>query len=77
MTSFSMVDVCCREINFFPCPLPFSAIEAIQSKQETFYTGVEVGINTQVQLKELESGWGFSLVVEQTLSLILNPRREN
>lgn len=72
MTSFSMVDVCCLRINFFPCLFAFfSAIEAIQSKQETFYTGVEVGINTQVQLKELESGWRFSFVVEQALGLIL------
>lgn len=72
MTSFSMVDVCCLGINFFPCLFAFfSAIEAIQSKQASVYTGVEVGINTQVQLKELESGWRFSFVVEEALGLIL------
>lgn len=72
MTSFSMVDVCCLGINFFPCLCAFfSAIEAIQSKQASVYTGVEVGINTQVQLKELESGWRFSFVVEEALGLIL------
>lgn len=70
--------VCCLGINFFPSLLAFfSAIEAIQSKQKTFSTGVEVGINTQVQLKGLESGGGFSLVVEQARGLILNSRREN
>lgn len=70
-----MVSVCCLGLIFFSCLFAFFlAISARQSEQETLCPGVEIGVNTQVELKELESGWGFSLGGDQALGLILSSR---